>query len=380
MEITIEERGVDLSVVIVSYNSVDLLMLTLASVRRAIEGISAEVFVVDNASAEDVVGRVEREASWVQLMALGSNVGFSAANNKALREAKGDVVVVLNPDTVVPVDFFRRVIDHFKSEGEGAGAIGVRMVNGEGHYLRESKRGYTDLRTSFFKMTGLWRLAKKSAVVNAYYIGQHDEKDVCPAPILSGACIAFRRDLMKKVGDFDESYFMYSEDIDLSWRMNEASRGNIYRGDLSIIHFKGQSTPRKRKYIGYFYKSMLKFARKYEYPKHNWVVNMMTKCGIVIAYGFAMARCLVLRHLEFARSFKAPKRVLVVKGEEEWGMLEHTGSRAYEAIVFDIDSDLGRAIEYMRAHAEEAMYGFRNLDSGQMLVFYNNRCHDITRR
>ena len=161
------------------------------------------------------------------------------------------------------------------------------MTNGLGLFLKESKRGYPGLATSFFKLSRLWRLSPHSATLNAYYIGDKGEFDVCHAPNLSGACMAFSHELLDKVGGFDPEFFMYCEDTDLSWRMEKASeKGDFYRGDISILHFKGQSTLRGKKYIWYFYQSMLRFARKHEYPNHNALVNWITKIGIGVAYTF----------------------------------------------------------------------------------------------
>ena len=370
-------------------------MLTLASVRRAIDGLQAEVFVVDNASSDGSADRVRSDAPWVKLIALHENVGFSRANNQAMAVCSGRVVTILNPDTIVPLSFFRQLIEHFDSNPD-SGAVGVRMINGRGAYLRESKRGYTDLLTSFFKLTGMWHLAPKSATINAYYVGQCSEGGTCKAPILSGACMSFSHQLMDKVGFFDPQYFMYSEDIDLSWRMDLASNGNnTYRGDLCIIHFKGQSTPRRKEYIGYFYDSMLLFARHYEYPRHNKIVNALTHLGIKAAYSLAVAKCTILRCLERRRTFVQPRKVAFVTRSEVNSSrfrdslpsdvacdvysdnLMEIDEELYDAVVFDIDYNLLGSIECMKTKVGQTNFGFYNPDDNQALVFFNNRCHNI---
>lgn len=383
----------DISVIIVSYNSADVVLMTLASLRHAmVDGLEAEVIVVDNNSADKTPEQIRRHAPWAKVVEMGDNAGFAKANNVGMKMAKGDVILILNPDTIICRDTLCKIVDHFKRH-ENSGAIGVRMVNGRGRYLGESKRGYTNLATSFFKLSGLWHLAPKSKTLNAYYIGNVGEREICKAPILSGACMAFTREKYEKVGGFDEGYFMYSEDIDLSWRMDRAStNGNIYRGDIPIIHFKGQSTPRKRKYIESFYWSMQRFAEKYEFPRHGAVVNAITTIGIKVAFVFALVRCMVMRNIESGREFKKPDSVTVVAENDGGRFAENLGQGGMkvktvgcseledidtEAVVFVVSGDMERAIEYMRANEGKRLFGFCNDVTGDVLVFYNNRLHNI---
>lgn len=377
----------DISIVIVSYNCADLLMLTLASVRRSIEGVKAEVIVVDNASQDDTMSRVRVETPWARLIEMGRNAGFSAANNAGMEQSRGHIILILNPDTILTRSTISDIIAHFDSH-PGCGALGIRMVNGEGRYLGESKRGYTTLPASFFKLSGLWRIAPKNGVINAYYIGDCPETGACHAPILSGACMAFNHDMMELAGTFDDTYFMYCEDNDLSWRMDQtSSEGNSYRGDISIIHFKGQSTPRDKKYIGYFYDSMLIFASKFEFPRHGDLYNRLIAAGICVAHKMALIRCYILKRVESKRHFIAPKNVLYVSADGKpsdrgWQAtsclaLQRAAASDYDAIVFDIDGDMRSNIEYMRANERRTMFGFHNPDNGSTLVFFNNRCHRI---
>lgn len=388
-------RRVDISVVIVSYRSPDLLMLTLASVRRAIEGLEAEVFVVDNASADGTPERVRSEAPWVTVVEMGFNSGFAKANNAALSVCRGDVVLLLNPDTVVCRDTLTSLVGHFR-HAPGSGAVGVRMVNGQGRYLGESKRGYPSLSASFFKLSSLWRLAPHSKFLNAYYLGQFGETEVCHAPILSGAFFAFSRALLDKVGGLDEGYFMYGEDVDYSWRMELASPGgNVCRGDMPIVHFKGQSTPRRRVYIESFFRAMHRFAARYEMPRHGRIVRWLTNAGIWVAFWVALARCVVRRSLEGRRRFVPPASVALVSdgsADAVAARLEGEGVRVErmsgfrmdesrvlgcEAVVFSVDGDIAAAIGFMRRNCGRALFGFHNPDNGDVLVYFNNRCRKI---
>ncbi len=386
----------DISVIIVSYTNAEAVLLTLAALRRAMSdgGISAEVIVVDNKSGDGTPEKVRNLAPWARVIEMGQNAGFAKANNVGLHEATGDVLLLLNPDTVVCRDTLSKLVRHFREKPE-SGAVGVRMVNGQGRYLGESKRGYTTILTSIFKLTGLWRLAPKSRIFNAYYLGHEPETGVCHAPILSGACVAFSRQLYERVGGLDESYFMYGEDIDLSWRMeNGAKIGNVYRGDIPIIHFKGQSTPRQRKYIDSFYRSMHIFAQKYEFPRHTRFVNWLTAIGIRVGYYVAMTRCVVMRAVERNRGFTYPRSVTIVSDENCAGIAEEIqrqGAKVRtmryeelcdaaldETMVFGIDGDVGKAIEFMRRHERAALFGFANEDTGDALVYFNNRLHNLT--
>lgn len=386
---------VDISVIIVSYNGADALMLTLASVRRAVEWgrLTAEVIVVDNNSCDATPDRVREQAPWVKFIEMGYNAGFSKANNAGLREAKGDVLMLLNPDTVVCRDTLSKIVAHFRQNPQ-SGAVGVRMVDGKGRFLGESKRGYTTIMTSLFKFSGLWHMAPKSRILNAYYIGNVPETGVCHAQILSGACMVFSRDLYERVGGLDESYFMYCEDNDYSWRMEMASGGNVFRGDIPIIHFKGQSTPRQRKYVERFYESMLIFARKYEFPKHTKIVNMMTAVGIKAISWMAMLKIAVLNVVDRRSDFSYPRRVVlvsdralgsIVEGIERHGAKvdvvkygELRDDVGGEAVVFDIGGDVELAIEFMRRNEGKRIFGFANDDAGDSLVYCGNRLHNLS--
>lgn len=389
----------DISVIIVSYNNSTVLMLALAAVRRAIEELNAEVFVVDNNSHDGTPERVKAETPWVRLIEMDRNAGFSTANNEALKICSGRTVLILNPDTVVSKNSLREMVDYFDKNPK-SGAMGVRMVNGKGRYLGESKRGRTTLRTSFFKITGLWHLAPKSAVINGYYLGNESETGTCKAPILSGACMAFSHALLEKVGYFDENYFMYCEDNDLSWRMNITSEeGNVYRGDINIIHFKGQSTPRNSKYVGYFYDSMRRYANIYELEGKSKLTKWFVNLGINVAYYVALVRGSILSDIENNSVFKRPQSLTYVSDNEQniaalrsqmEGQNTKVTTMSYndleirqqtkfgtEATLFDIDGDMNRAIEYMRANEKRTLFGFYNPDGGDALIFFNNRCHKI---
>lgn len=360
-----ERKLPSISIVIVSYNCLTVLRACLASVRNAAEGLLATTYVVDNASADGTVDCLTENYPWVHTIPLSNNVGFAKANNVALEQCTSDLVLVLNPDTIIPRGFLREICKHYDG-GANKGALGVQMTNGEGHFLRESKRGYPSVVASFYKFTGLWHLAPKSAHFNQYYMGHVGQDDVAKVPVLSGACMAFPRELMAKAGMFDPRYFMYAEDIDLSWTMDQASGGNVYRGDLNIIHFKGMSTPRSMKYIKYFYQTMVQFARKHETKRHNLLVNAVTLLGIYFAYFVAMVKCKVLRRKESNTEQRPIERVRYVSTNFNIDLSEA------DAVVFDLDGDIDGAIRFMKENASATLFGFRDRLTGISFVYENN--------
>ncbi|MEY3597616.1 MAG: hypothetical protein RL521_38 [Bacteroidota bacterium] len=252
-----------LSVIIVNYNVQYFLEQCLMSVQKALVGISAEVFVVDNVSKDDSVKMVQTRFPEVVLIANKENVGFSRANNQAMRLATGEYILLLNPDTLVEEDTFRRCIDWMDAHPQGGG-LGVRMVDGSGKFLPESKRGIPYPMTSFYKISGLYRLFPKSSTINHYYLGHLSEMENNEVEILSGAYMFMRKKTLDEVGLLDEDFFMYGEDIDLSWRILKGGYKNYYLADTRIIHYKGESTKKgSLNYVYVFYQAMDIFAKKH---------------------------------------------------------------------------------------------------------------------
>lgn len=253
----------DLSVIIVNYNVRHFLEQALRSVERAIEGVNAEVWVVDNASVDDSVQMVREQFPWVKLIANEGNPGFSIANNQAIRESSGKYVLLLNPDTVVEEDTFQKCLAYCESRPE-VGALGVRMVDGAGRFLPESKRGLPIPWVAFTKAFGLSRIFPKSKTFNQYHLGFLDEFETNDVEVLAGAFMWLRRDVLNEIGLLDEDFFMYGEDIDLSYRVIKGGYKNVYFPETSIIHYKGESTKRgSLNYVKTFYQAMIIFAKKH---------------------------------------------------------------------------------------------------------------------
>lgn len=272
-----------LSVIIVNYNVKYFLEQCLRSVQAASEGLDVEVWVVDNNSTDGSVQMVGERFPDVHLIANSDNPGFAKANNQAIREIlKNDPVapkddgsqspnnghnshyiLLLNPDTVVQRDTFSTCLDFF-AEHPDCGGLSVKMINGEGIYLKESKRGFPSPATSFYKISGLISLFPHSRKVGAYYMGHLDDDKTNEVDVLPGAFLMISREALEKIGLLDESYFMYGEDIDFSWRIKLAGFKNYYLPTTRILHYKGESTRKSSmNYVYTFYNAMAIFARKY---------------------------------------------------------------------------------------------------------------------
>jgi O-antigen biosynthesis protein len=252
----------DLSVVIVSFNVRDYLKQCIRSVYKASENIECEIIVVDNNSYDDSCVMVSKDFPGTVLIRNSSNKGFSAANNQGIKHSKGRYILLLNPDTIVESDTFIKCIG-FMDHTPAAGAAGVRMVNGDGCFLPESKRSFPDALTAFFKVFGIYRLLPYSPFFNRYYLSKVDSFQTSPTEVISGAFMFIRREAIVKSGFLDEDYFMYGEDIDLSFRLSKTGYSNYYFPEVQIVHFKGMSTGRNDyKDIKHFYSAMRIYIRK----------------------------------------------------------------------------------------------------------------------
>jgi O-antigen biosynthesis protein len=253
----------DLSVIIVNYNVRHYLEQCLHTVIKASENITCEIFVVDNYSSDDSCRIVKNLFPDIKLICNSGNYGFSAANNQAIRLSRGKFILLLNPDTLVEEEAFTRCLA-FMAEHPAAGALGVRMINGNGKLLPESKRALPTPGTAFFKMSGLSFLFPHSGLFNRYYLGHLDSSATTETEIISGAFMFIRKEVLEKTGLMDETFFMYGEDIDLSYRILQAGYKNFYFPGVRIIHYKGESTSKGDiNYVVQFYKAMLIFVRKH---------------------------------------------------------------------------------------------------------------------
>ncbi len=269
-----------LSVVIVNYNVQYFLEQCLYSVRKASEGLAVEVFVVDNNSVDGSVKMVREKFPEVIVIENKDNVGFSKANNQAIRTSAGEYVLLLNPDTVVEHDTFSKALG-FMDGHPDAGGLGVKMLDGKGNFLPESKRGLPTPDVAFYKIFGLSKFFPKSRIFGKYHLGYLDKDQIHPVEVLSGAFMLMRRSALDKTGLLDETFFMYGEDIDLSYRLLKAGYQNYYYPETRIIHYKGESTKKGSiNYVVLFYQAMIIFARKHFTHKNARAISFLIHLAI----------------------------------------------------------------------------------------------------
>jgi GT2 family glycosyltransferase len=251
-----------LSVIIVNYNVQYFLEQCLASVKKAAAHIECDIWVVDNHSVDKSVEMVKEKFPEVKLIANSINVGFAKANNQAIIQSKAEYILLLNPDTIVEEDTFVKVCNFMDSHPD-AGGLGVRMIDGKGNFLPESKRGLPSPSAAFYKMFGLSKLFPKSKIFGVYHMGFLPEFETNCVDVLSGAFMLLRSNILVKTGLLDEDYFMYAEDVDLSYQITKAGYKNYYYPETTIIHYKGESTKKGSvNYVYMFYKAMAQFVEK----------------------------------------------------------------------------------------------------------------------
>jgi GT2 family glycosyltransferase len=288
---------VKLSVIIVNYNVCYFLEQALLSVRKAAEhlGQPVEVFVVDNNSADSSVAMVRARFPEVILIENRDNPGFSKANNQALRQATGQYQLLLNPDTLVEEDAFWRCCA-FLDEHPTCGGLGVQMLDGQGRFLPESKRGLPTPGVAFYKIFGLAWLFPRSRTFGRYHLGFLDPSQPHQVAVLSGAFMLLRKAALDQVGLLDEDYFMYGEDIDLSYRLTQGGWQNWYFPAARIIHYKGESTKRTSvNYVFVFYRAMAIFAQKHFAPGRAGLFTKLINGAIWLRASAAVSQRLATR-------------------------------------------------------------------------------------
>lgn len=273
-----------LSVVIVNYNVCYYVEQCLQSLRKALQGIDARVYVVDNHSRDGSVDYLRRRFPEVKLIAGRHNLGFARANNIAIRQTSSDYVLLLNPDTFVAEDTLRQCVAFMDSHPK-AGGLGVRMLRTDGTAAPESRRGLPTPMTAFYKMTGLCARYPRSRRYGKYYMGYLPWDEAARIEVVSGAFFMLRRAALKRVGLLDEDFFMYGEDIDLSYRLLKGGYENWYL-PADILHYKGESTEKTSfRYVHVFYNAMLIFLRKHYGRRRLWLTLPVKAAICVKAFG-----------------------------------------------------------------------------------------------
>ncbi len=313
----------DVSVVIVNYNVREFLEQALRSVERASAGLNVEVFVVDNNSVDGSVEMVEECFPDVQLIANRDNVGFSTANNQAIREARGQYLLILNPDTIIREDTLTTAVDFFEAHPD-VGALGCKILNPDGTFARESRRAFPTPAVAFYRITGLSRLFPRSPRFGRYNMSYLPVDEVAEVDALSGSCMFVRRAALYENGSvgergngregererggegerekggegereqgaglFDEDFFMYGEDLDWCYRIQQAGWKIFYTPATEIIHYKGESTKKgELRYVRLFYGAMIRFAEKHFHGRYSGLFIAFLRVGVLARAALSVA-------------------------------------------------------------------------------------------
>ncbi|MCH8555987.1 MAG: glycosyltransferase family 2 protein [Schleiferiaceae bacterium] len=296
-----------LSIVIVNYNVKHFLEQCLLSVRAATTNMEAEVFVVDNNSSDGSMAMVAAKFPEVITICNQENVGFSVANNQAMRMAKGEYILLLNPDTVVEESTFEEGIA-FMDTHPDAGGLGAKMIDGKGVFLPESKRGLPTPSVAFYKIFGISKLFPHSPKFSRYHMGHLNSAAVHEIEILAGAFMLMRKTVLDKVGLLDEQFFMYGEDVDLSYRIVLGGYKNYYHPKVRIIHYKGESTKKGSiNYVYVFYRAMVLFAKKHFSPRfakaYSFLINIAIYLRASLSIFARVAKTIRLPALDFVMMY-----------------------------------------------------------------------------
>ena len=356
----------ELSVVIVNYRVKYLLEQTLRSVEQAMQGMDGEVIVVDNLSGDDSIAFSRERHPQVTYIENQENVGFARANNQAIMQARGEFTLILNPDTIITPQCLQEGIAWMRSHPK-CGAIGARMMDGNGVFLPESKRAFPTPWVSFCKIFGLSKLFPRSPWFAKYHLRYLSDLEPQCIDILSGAYMLCRTSVLQDLGGFDEDFFMYGEDIDLSYRIVKAGYENWFL-PTPMIHYKGESTHKdSMRYVRIFYDAMLIFYRKH-FPRFNVIFYPIVKLGVVLRASMAMAKRLFKRLLPSDGVSESEGWPWVIISDYPDKVAERAGINFfmdslpdkgnYNVLIDDGCHTYAQLVEYIRSHSDKGRLAF----------------------
>jgi len=372
-----QSKSIDLSVIIVSYNVEHFLYLCLESVYAATKNIHAEVIVIDNASGDQSVNMVRKQFPATRVIANVDNLGFGKANNKAAKIAKGQYFCILNPDTIVSHTTFEQFIALHESN-PNLGISGPQLTDGTGQFLRESKRGLPTIQTAVFKSLGLFKLSPR--LFGQYYNLRLPQNKSGETDVLVGAFMFMRKQLYDRLEGFDENFFMYGEDIDISHRSLKLGMTNYYFSNAKVIHFKGESTPKNKAYEKRFFNAMSYYYNK-NYS-HNWLLNSIFMFG---SYVFSKFKRIVSSRRDETTPvhvknwillstspvlFKTVQANMFPSIKQCQNLLEvlQVETKGLTGIVFDMRSiQWNEVINFMQIHQTRYTYKFISADNKRII-------------
>lgn len=277
-----------ISVIIVSYHATPLTHLCLWSL--ACSGLKhSEVIVIDNTGNDPYNQNISADFPFVKIIRNQTNEGFGKGCNRAFKSSGGKIILFLNPDTIVPEDFEHKLINFFETHPR-AGAMGTKMIDGYGHFQKESKRNFPNPLAALLKFTKLNKFIPPSATKWHYYARHIHPDSPAETEVLSGSFMAVTRQAMLQTGGFDPRYFLYAEDIDLSWLIHRSGFEVWYNPDIVVVHLKGETTKRSPTYTRDFYQSMLQFYDKHYAPRHHPLLFSMGVTAIKSVSFFSAIR------------------------------------------------------------------------------------------
>lgn len=322
-----------LSVIIVNYNVKYFLELCLFSVAKALKNIDGEIIVIDNHSTDGSFDFFKNRFPKVTFIWNQTNTGFAIANNQALKIAKGDFILFLNPDTIVPEDCFQKCLSFIQKKSNQI-ALGIKMIDGSGQFLKESKRSFPTPVVSFYKLSGLSKLFPRSKTFSKYDLGNLNENENHRVDVLAGAFMLVPKKILDITGAFDEAFFMYGEDIDLSYRIQKAGFENYYFAESTIIHFKGESTRKgSLNYVKMFYKAMSIFVQKHFRQRPAWFYNFFLHAAIFLRASAAAFRRIIKIYHEKNNKSSDAKKVIIAGSETEFQAVMHLLENSYQKKV-----------------------------------------------
>ncbi len=299
--------------VIVNYRLKYFLEQTLLSVREAYEKIPGKTIVIDNNSGDDSIDFLQSRFPEVTFIRNKENVGFARANNQGFELADTDYILVLNPDTIIGENTLYETVSWMDSHNDCA-ALGVKMIDGNGNFLPESKRSFPSIWNSFCKLFGLSSIFPKSKIFAKYHVRYLDKNKTHQIEVLAGAFMLLRTSVVQQAGGFDEDFFMYGEDIDLSYRMAINGRHNYYL-PTPIIHYKGECTKTESiNYVKVFYEAMHIFYRKH-YPRRSFISKMFINSAIFMRMCIGAVTSTIIKplRLQLKRSHKTASTYVISK-------------------------------------------------------------------
>ncbi|MBI2252241.1 MAG: glycosyltransferase family 2 protein [Armatimonadetes bacterium] len=291
----------DLSVIIVNWNAKDTLESCLNSLKEDLAGIKNEIFVVDNNSQDGSINLIKEKFHEVNLIENKENLGFSKANNQALRISKGEFILILNPDTFIFKGTIKKLINFIKINTH-AGMVGPKIINQDGTLQLACRRSIPNPKVVFLKVLGLDKIFPKNPKLSQYNLTYLDENEIAKVEAVSGSCMLIRRKALEEVGLFDEDYFLYAEDLDWCYRFIKKGWEIYYYPSVKILHYKKVSSEKRRILsILNFYQAMYIFYRKHFLNKifiFNWLIYFGIFLGALGSIGKGLLKGLLNKELK----------------------------------------------------------------------------------